>query len=137
MKLEVLPPVVQERRVAFDAVAKVVEVDDTISADDDQERNITLQWHFPKDKTLRIEGNQVLVTSPTGNQLTIEFEGEIPDSLSVVKGLKEDRVFSCISYKANQVEPSQLLRVIFKERSCLEVTTRFSFTLDENQVTSQ
>lgn len=131
MKLDVLPPVTQERRVAFDAVAKVVKVEDTFSADDDQQRNITLQWHFPKDKTLTIEDSQVVVTSLTGNRLIIEFEGAVPDNLSVVKGRKEDRVFSCISYKANQVEPSQLLRVMFKERRGLNVTTRFSFTMAE------
>ncbi len=114
MQLDVLPPVVHERKVAFDAAAKVVEVEDTLSADDGQQRNVTLQWHFPKDKTLTIENSQVVVTSPTGNRLTIEFEGEIPDNLSVAKGRKEDRVFSCISYKANQVEPSQVLRVTFR-----------------------
>lgn len=131
MKLEVLTPVVQERRVAFDAAAKVVEVDDTITANDDQQRNITLQWHFPKDKTLTIEDHQIVVTSPSGNSLTIELKGELPDNLSVVKGRKEDRVFSCISYKANQVESSQLLRVMFKKRSGLKVTTRFGFEMAE------
>ncbi len=134
MKLDVLPPVVHERKVTFDAAAKVVEVEDTVSADDDQQRNVTLQWHFPKDKTLTIEDSQVVVTSPTGNRLTIEFEGEIPDNLSVAKGRKEDKVFSCISYKANQVEPSQVLRVMFKERSGLHVTTRFRFAMAEDRV---
>ncbi|MGO3669644.1 MAG: heparinase II/III domain-containing protein, partial [Vreelandella alkaliphila] len=134
MKLDVLPPVIHERKVGFDAAAKVVEVEDTVSSDDDQQRNVTLQWHFPKDKTLTIEGNQVVVTSPTGNRLTIEFEGEIPDNLSVAKGRKEDRVFSCISYKANQVEPSQVLRVMFKERRGLNVTTRFRFAMAEDRV---
>ena len=134
MKLDVLPPVVHERKVSFDSVAKVVEVDDTISADDDQLRTVTLQWHFPKDKKLTIEGNQVVVTSRTGNRLTIEFEGGIPDNLSVAQGRKEDRVYSCISYKANQVEPSQILRVMFKERSGLSVTTRFCFDMEVDSV---
>ena len=134
MNLHVLPPVVHERKVAFDAVAKVVEVEDAVSADDDQQRNITLQWHFPKDKTLTIEDSQVVVTSPTGNRLTIEFEGEIPDNLSVAKGRKEERVFSCISYKANQLEPSQVLRVVFNKRRVLNVTTRFCFAMAEDKV---
>lgn len=132
MSLDVMPPVMHERRVAFDSVAKVVEIDDTISADDDLQRRITLQWHFPKNKTLTIEGDQVVVTSSSGNRLTIEFDGVIPDDLSVVKGRKEDKVFSCISYKANQVEPSQLLRAVFKEYGELKVTTRFTFALAEN-----
>ncbi|WP_006787630.1 hypothetical protein [Thiorhodospira sibirica] len=41
---------------------------------------------------------------------------------------------SFYSYKANQVEPSQVLRVIFKGRSGLCVTTRFSFALAEEWV---
>ncbi|WP_088743892.1 heparinase II/III family protein [Cobetia sp. QF-1] len=129
MRLEVLPPVVQERRVAFDAVNKMVGVEDTFLADDEQQRNITLQWHFPKDKTLTIDGSQVVVTSPSGNRLTIEFEGEIPDNLTLVEGCKDERVFSCISYQANLVEPSQLLKVLFKARRSLKVITRFSFVM--------
>ncbi|MBC5851941.1 heparinase II/III family protein [Vibrio metschnikovii] len=129
MALGVLPPVTHQRKVSFDATTKIVQVEDRVSADDNQLRNVTLQWHFPKDKTLVIEDSQVVVTSPTGNRLTIEFEGEIPDNLSVAKGHKEERVFSCISYKANQVEPSQVLRVVFKERSILNVITRFHFAI--------
>ena len=132
MKLEILTPVTHERRVSFQASSKVVEVDDTFSADDDQYRDITLQWHFPKDKTISFEESRVIVTSPSGNRLTIDFEGAIPDNRSVVKGRKEDRVFSCISYKANEVEPSQLLKVVFKQRQGLNVTTRFSFALAEH-----
>src|SRR5690606_11350727 len=99
-----------------------------------QRRSITLQWHFPADKTLTIEGTRVLVTSPTGNRLTIEFERETPDNLSVAKGRKQDKVFSCISYKANQVEPSQVLRVMFKERRVLNVTILFRFAMADDRV---
>jgi len=134
MKLDVLPSVSHERRVAFDASTKVVEVDDIVSADDDQQRDIILQWHFPHDKTLTIEGNQVIVTSAKDNRLTIEFDGEIPDNFSVVKGRTEDRIFSCISYKANEMESSQLLKVMFKERCGLDVTTRFTFAMAEDRV---
>ena len=104
MKLDVLPPVAHTRRV---------------------------QWHFPKDKTITVEGYLVTITSPSGNCLRIELEGEIPDSIAVVKGNKDDKVFSCISYKANQVEPSQALRVVFKDRADLNVITRFKFELNE------
>lgn len=132
MKLDVLRPIAHIRRVAFDADARLVEVEDKISADDDQLRNISLQWHFPKDKRITIEENQVLVASSSGNRLWIGFEGEVPDNLSVAKGRKEDRVLSCVSYKANQVEPSQVLRVLFRERAGLTVTTRFAFEIAEN-----
>lgn len=129
MKLEVMQPVVHTRRVDFDAEALVVAVQDTVSAEDGQLRNITLQWHFPKDKNIVIEGNSVVVSSSTGNRLMIGFEGDVPNLLSVVSGRKGDCVFSCISYKANQVEPSQMLQVMFSERACLRVTTRFALEL--------
>ena len=129
MKLEVLPPVLHQRRVDFDPKKQVVEVKDVISADDNQLRKMTLQWHFPKDKSIVIEGNAVLVNSPKGNQLTIIFEGDTPDNLLVVSGKKDDRVFSCISYKANHWEPSQLLQVIYKERRALNVTTKMNFKI--------
>lgn len=127
IKLEVMPPVVHTRRVCLDAVTRVVTVQDAVSADDVQLRNISLQWHFPKDKTIVIDGNTVVVSSATGNQLTIDFEGDAPDDLAMISGRKDDRVFSCISYKANQVEPSQLLLVQFSARANLKLTTRFTF----------
>lgn len=134
MKFDVLHPVCQERFVSFDALTKIVEVSDKVSASDDQERNITLLWHFPKDKTLAIDTNQVIVTSPKGNRLVIDFLNESPDDISVISGRKEDRVFSCISYKANQVEPSKLLRVVFKDRRQFDTTTRFTFYMAENSL---
>lgn len=134
MKLDVMPHIAHTRQVDFDAVSKVVEVEDNITADDGKLRNITLQWHFPQDKTIAIEESRVVVTSPTGSRLVINFEGESPDNLSVAKGRKEDRVFSCISYKANQVVPSQVLRVLFKERAVLEMTTQFTFEMAEGKV---
>ncbi len=134
MTLEVLPPVVHTRQIDFDTRAKVVEVEDSVAADDGQLRDITLQWHFPQDKTIAICESRVVVTSPTGNQLKIDFIGEDPDSLSVAKGQKEDRVFSCISYQANKVEPSQLLRVVFKDRAELTVVTRFIFEITSENI---
>lgn len=134
MKLDVLLPVKHERRVVFDSEAKAVGVSDIVSTDDDLKRNITLQWHFPQDKTIAIESNQVTVTSVTGNRLIIEFENDVPDNFSVVKGYKKDKVFSCISYKANQIEPSQLLKIVFNERHGLNVTTRFSFFMAEDRL---
>lgn len=134
MKLEVLPPVVHRRQIDFDAQAKVVEVEDNVTSDDGQHRSITLQWHFPRDKNIIIDGSRVVVTSPTGNQLRIDFAGDFPDSLSVAKGQKEERVFSCISYQANKVEPSQLLRVVFKDRAELAVITRFIFEITSKNI---
>lgn len=129
MKLEVMPPVVHTRRVDFDADARVVAVRDSVAAEDGQLRKITLQWHFPKDKTIVIDGDTVVVSSASGSRLRICFDGDVPDQMGVVAGRKGDRVLSCISYKANQVEASQLLQVVFSDRVGLGVTTRFAFEL--------
>ena len=137
MKLDVLPPVVHTRKIAFDAYSKVVDVEDSVAADDDQLRDITLQWHFPLDKTIVFDGDKVSVTSPIGNQLQIDFIGDVPDNVSIAKGQKKDRVFSCISYQANQVEPSQVLRAVFKGRTHLTIGTCFTFKMaDVNRVPS-
>jgi hypothetical protein len=129
MRLEVLPPVLHERRVDFDAEALTVAVKDMVSADDKQLRKIIMQWHFPKDKSITIQGSSVFITSPKGNRLTINFDGDNPDRLLVVSGMKGDKVLSCISHKANQWEPSQLLQVVYLERATLNVTTRLNFQI--------
>jgi len=129
MKLNMLLPVQHERRVSFDADAKIMEVTDAFSADDEQQRNIILQWHFPQDKTLTIGDKLVIVSSRTGSRVIIEFLEEEPAGLHIVTGSRKDRIFSCISYKANQVEPSQLLRVVCKESSTLKIVTRFTFIM--------
>ncbi|MDR7119308.1 heparinase II/III family protein [Rheinheimera soli] len=134
MQLNVLVPLIYHRRVDFDAVTKVIEVKDKVTAEDQQLRNITLQWHFPKDKTIVIEENGILVSSSSGSRLRISFVGEVPDQISMMTGSKDDKVFSCISYKANKVEPSHLVRVLFKERAELEVSTRFSFDIVETKL---
>jgi len=134
MKIDVLLPVEQTRKVAFNTQSKELLVHDEIAAADQQLHNVTLQWHFPKDKTISIKDEQVVVASPSGSRLIMTFEGGVPDNISVAKGLKEERVFSCISYKANQVEPSQVLRVLFKERSALNIKTLFRFEMAKEKL---
>jgi len=129
MKIEVMQPVVHFRRVSFDAKSRMVEVQDSITAKDNKSRTISLQWHFPKDKTIIIKGSSVMVSSATGNLLRIGIDGDAPDRLSVVSDRKGDRVLSCISKKFNQVEPTQLLQIVYEERTSLQVKTRFSFEL--------
>lgn len=129
MKLEVMPPVVHERRVEFDSQGQVLEVKDVVSADDNLSRNITFLWHFPKDKSIAIAGSTVSMNSPSGNRLTIGFEGGTPDELRILSGRREGRIFSCISYRANHWEPSQVLQIIYRERQTLSVTTKFNFKI--------
>lgn len=129
MELRVMPPVLHERQVDLDSKNKIVSVQDCIAAEDDQLRDITLQWHIPIDKKLAIADNVVTVTGSKGNKLTINFQGDNPDKLMVVSGRQGDKVFSCISYKANHYESSQLLQVFFVKRKKIEVTTKFLFKL--------
>lgn len=129
MHLNVMPPVTHRRDVTLDSICKVVGVSDRISAEDERLRDICLQWHFPKDKRIIIDKETVKVIGPTGNKLTIVIEGEVPDAVFVVRGCGDDGVASCISYTANQVEASQLLRVVFKRRRQVGVNSRFVFDL--------
>lgn len=133
MQLEVLQPVIHERQVEFAAREQLLLVRDGVSSPDGLARSITLLWHFPLDKKITIVGNEVQVTSATGSQLHISFEDEVPDSIGVAKGRKEDRVYSCISYVANKVEPSQLLQVVFRDRKSFSVATRFQFAIAESR----
>tara|TARA_R110001606_G_scaffold95739_1_gene212084 strand:+ start:19344 stop:22640 length:3297 start_codon:yes stop_codon:yes gene_type:complete len=127
MQLEVLQPVVQNRHVCFSSVDKVLVIEDLFVSEDNQPRNFTLQWHIPKNKTVTVNGNQVTVTSTSGQEMIIDVDGPEPNNISVAKGVKEDKVFSCISYKANHYEPSQVIKVTYEDYAELAVKTRFSF----------
>lgn len=129
MTLNVLPQVAHKRRVALNAVQQELTVVERFHCNDAQPREVILQWHFPQDKKISLQGNRAIISSVTGSQLLMEIQGAQPDSLSVVSGWKEERVFSAFSTKANQLESSQLLRVVFAPSSSLEVTTRFHLTL--------
>lgn len=127
MKLEVLRPVVQTRQVCFSAIDEELTIEDHFICEDNQPRNFTLQWHIPKDKTINVNGNQITVTSASGQAMLIHIDGPEPDNISVVKGVKKDKVFSCISYKANHYEPSQVIKVAYTEYAELAINTRFLF----------
>ncbi len=129
MALNVLPQVEHQRRVALNTAQHELSVVDRFHCDDAQPREVILQWHFPQDKQISIQGNRAIISSATGSQLLMEIQGAQPDSLSVVKGWKGERVFSAFSAKANQFESSQLLRVVFAPSNALEVTTRFHLSL--------
>lgn len=129
MQLDVMPPITHHRSLQFDSDQKIIQIADQISGTGGKAKNLTLQWHFPNDKIISIEGQKVIVTSKTGNKVLISFEKSSPDELSVVKGMNGDKVLSCISYKANSVESSQSLRVLFKKRRNLDVVTKFNFLL--------
>lgn len=131
MCLRVLQPVVHERSVMFDAQNKIVRVVDEFNAVDDIERDYTLQWHLPKDKDIQINDQMVLVISTTGSRMQIELSGAKADTIYLSKGQSAEKVYSCISYKANQVEPSQVVRVLFKARKELRVETSFRFELTD------
>lgn len=134
MQLDVMPPVAHQRCLQFDSHSKIIKISDKVNDVKGEAKNITLQWHFPSDKAISIEGQEITVTSKSGNKLLISFEGSNPDDLSVVKGKKGEKVLSCISYKANNVEPSQSLRVLFKKRRSLEVITKLEFLLADEHI---
>ncbi|WP_374408325.1 heparinase II/III family protein [Pelagerythrobacter sp.] len=129
MKLNILQPINHERRVDFDAAKKIVNVFDSISADDNKDRDIILQWHFPKNKLIQISGHKVIIASSKNNRMVIEFKGDVPDNLSVERGRKLDDIRSCISYKVNHLESSQVVRAAFRKRRELSVLTQFNLSI--------
>ena len=129
MQFDVMPPIVHTRHLAFDADKKVVDIADSICGDDDRLRDVILQWHVPRDKEINIEGQRVEVVGSTGIQMNVEIFGDVPDSLVTTKGRFEDKVESLVSYTANEIEESRLIKVSFKARRSLAVTTRFSFVM--------
>lgn len=134
MQLDVMPPVNHQRCLQFDSHSKIVKIADKVNDVKRETKDITLQWHFPSDKTISIEGQEITVTSKSGNKLLMSFEGSDPDALSVVKGKKGEKVFSCISYKANSFESSQSLRVLFKKRRSLKIITKLKFLLTDEHI---
>ncbi|MEA1989901.1 MAG: heparinase II/III family protein [Pseudomonadota bacterium] len=133
MQLDVLEPVRQVRKVEFDSFDKVLTINDLIAPleDNDQQlRNFMFNWHIPQDKKIKIEGDRVFVTSPSGQLMKVTMSGCQADNVSVAKGEKDDRVFSYISYKANQVESSQVLRFWFKGHRTLDISFKFDFSLN-------
>lgn len=124
-----MPPVVHKRRVDFDANSLIMKVCDNIIADDSLLRDVTFLWHVPKDKSITLKDGSVFINSETRNSMIINFDGDTPDDISIVTGKHRDKVFSCVSYRANQLEPSQLLRIQFKQRHYLNVISHFSLTL--------
>ncbi|MDW5378857.1 heparinase II/III family protein [Halomonas sp. HP20-15] len=127
MQLNMLEQVKHNRVISFDAENTFLEVQDNIESKDHKKHNILLQWHIPVNKNVAIGENKVEVRSASGSALSVEFVGDVPDSISIAKGKKENKILSYVSYKANRAEPSQVLRVLFKERVTLSVNTHFTF----------
>lgn len=128
MKLEVLIPVIHYRTVGLNSITKITTVQDKISADDEQVRNITLTWHIPKNKKIVIKNNShITIESSSGNKLIINLSNDKPDKVLITEGQKNNKVLSCISYKTNKFEASQLLQLIYLDRTKLDTKTSFEF----------
>ncbi|WP_252107377.1 MULTISPECIES: FkbM family methyltransferase [unclassified Halomonas] len=127
LKLQVLEPVIQIRKFDFLTESKRLNIADYFKFTDECARDIVLQWHFPSDKTISVIDKKVCISSVSGNQCILTFKNEQPDEIHLLKGRKDDRVYSCISYKANSLDDSQAVRVVFKSRYSLDVESAFEF----------
>ncbi len=127
MQIGVLDGISQVRKVLFDKAATSLQVVDTIQSDDIFERNYTLLWHVPSDKKINIDDGLISISAQDGKRMEISFRGDAPDNISFATGIRKDRVLSCISYKANSYESSQIIRVLFKKRLGLHVHSEFNF----------
>ncbi|MGP9632701.1 FkbM family methyltransferase [Halomonas sp. AOP43-A1-21] len=127
LKLQVLEPAIQIRKLDFLAESKRLNIADSFEFSDEQLHDITLQWHIPVDKSISVRDKEVSIVSTSGHQCILTFQNEQPDEIHLLKGRRNDRVYSCISYKANLLEDSQVIRVVFKNRHALNVVSAFDF----------
>lgn len=127
LKMNVLETVIQVRKFDFLTETKRLTVADSFEFTDELPHDVTLQWHVPADKKVSIEDGKLNIVSNTGHQCVLTFENERPDDIHILKGRKSDRVYSCISYKANSLEDSQVIRIIFKNRYSLKIKSIFDF----------
>ncbi|HEB06497.1 MAG TPA: FkbM family methyltransferase, partial [Halomonas sp.] len=135
LELQVLESVIQKRTFSFLGEIKRLCVADEFTFSDEGTHDITLQWHVPTDKKISIENDKVSIVSSAGAQCILTFEDEKPDQIVVLQGQKKDKVYSCISYKTNALESSQVIRVIFRSRPSLSVKSVFDF-ISEKTISS-
>jgi hypothetical protein len=128
MDLRVLEKVRQVRRVSFHNEKCLLTVDDDFFMQDGIARDVTLLWHVPLDKIVKIIDNgSVQILGKGGLSLSLNVMGERPDDMVVRKGVAGGRVFSCISTKTNNYQDSQVIQVSFKSRKALRIACVFSF----------
>ena len=130
IKLKVLENVIHNRNINLHTQDKVINIDDIFEFEDNQSRDITLQWHIPVDKTITISEslNQVSIVSKTGNTLILDIIGDTPDKIYIQKGINKDKVISVVSHISNSYVDSQVLKILFAKKSLLKVSSKFTFT---------
>lgn len=130
IKLKVLENVIHNRNINLHTQDKVINIDDIFEFEDNQSRDITLQWHIPVDKTITISEslNQVSIVSKTGNTLILDIIGDTPDKIYIQKGINKDKVISVVSHRSNSYVDSQVLKILFAKKSLLKVSSKFTFT---------
>lgn len=126
--IRVLEQIRQIRRVSLNNEKSMVTVDDDFLMQDGVARDVTLLWHVPLDKVIKIVGDgSVKIFGKTGISLSLNVMGDRPDEVLVRKGVTGSQVFSCISLKSNKYQDSQVIQVVFKARKVLKIACAFSF----------
>lgn len=123
----VLVTVEHDRKISFDANVQSLLVEDKIVSIDEKHRDITFLFHFPNDKEIEIQKELVSIVSSKKNiKLLMSFSVK-PDSIFMERGIVKGSVKSVISNVSRKYDESQVVKVIYKNVSFLEVKTTMIF----------
>lgn len=129
MRNSVLQHIEQQRTVTYYINKKILTVEDRVDCTDKKARFISLPWHIPCDKKI-VCHNDGLITIEgfvSGRKLALRVSGTKRQSTYVQKGIKSDKILSCVSHDLDKYEDSQVIKLNFGQVTEIKVLQEFYF----------
>ena len=123
----VLVTVEHDRKISFDANMQSLLVEDKVVSIDEKRRDITFLFHFPNDKEIEIQKELVSIASSKNNIKFLMSFSVKPESIIIERGIIKGSVKSVISNISRKYDESQVVKVVYKNVSFLEVKTTMIF----------
>lgn len=126
-KNRVLITVEHDRKISFDTNNNRLLMQDKVISIDEENRDITFLFHLPNDKKIEILKEVVSITSSRSDtKLLLSFSVK-PDLIITERGIVKDSVKSVVSNTSRKYEESQVVKVIYKNKNDLNISTIMSF----------
>ena len=126
-KNRVLITVEHDRKILFDANNRNLLIQDKVISINEENRDITFLFHLPNDKKIEILKEEVSITSSRSDtKLLLSFSVK-PDSIIIEKGIVKDSVKSVVSNISRKYEESQVVKVMYKNKKYLNISTIIRF----------
>lgn len=103
-------------------------VQDTVCADDGEPVDVTVLWHVPADKQVRVAGPREVLVSSKQRAMRIRLQGDLPVNVELHCGIAKGKVRSVVSKTANSHEPSQV--VVFRAHARKRLSLQFDLTFE-------